>query len=145
MTVAGVFPAGPKYVSIMGGDTEDPMIEPLPDFPENVIAMTCRGHVTRGDYDTVLVPAVEAALADHDKIRLYYEIGPDFTGIEPAAVWEDFKVGMGHLTRWERIAVVTDVDWIRNTIQAFRFLLPGEMKVVPMAEAGEARAWIAAP
>ena len=51
---------------------------------------------------------------------------------------------MSHLTRWERIAVVTDVDWIRNTMQFFRFLLPGEMRVVPVAEAGTARDWISA-
>lgn len=120
------------------------MIEQLPDFPENVVAMACRGRVTRDDYDAVLVPAVEAALGDHEKIRLYYEVGPDFTGIDPGAVWEDFKVGMAHLARWERIAVVTDVEWIRHAIGFFRFLLPGEMKVVPMAEAGEAREWIAA-
>jgi hypothetical protein len=129
---------------ILGGDTEDPMIEPLPDFPDNVVAMACRGHVTRQDYEAVLVPAVEAALAAHEKIRLYYEVGPDFTGIEPGAVWEDFSIGMSHLTRWERVAVVTDVDWIRNTMLFFRFLMPGEMKVVPMAEAADARAWIAA-
>ena len=120
------------------------MIEPLPDFPDNVVAMACRGHVTRKDYETVLIPAVEAALGKHDKVRLYYEIGPDFTGIDPAAVWEDFSIGMSHLTRWERIAVVTDVDWIRNTMQFFRFLLPGEMRVVPVAEAGKARDWISA-
>lgn len=119
------------------------MIEQLPDFPDNVVGVACEGHVTREDYETVLVPAVEAALAGHEKIRLYYEIGPQFAGIDAGAVWEDFWVGMSHLTRWERVAVVTDVDWIRNTMLVFRFLVPGEMKVVPMAEAAEARKWIA--
>jgi hypothetical protein len=27
-------------------------------------------------------------------------------------VREDFKFGMEHITRWERVAVVTDVEWI---------------------------------
>jgi SpoIIAA-like len=43
----------------------------------------------------------------------------DLAGIDPGAMWEDFKVGMEHFTRWERIAVVTDVEWIKNTIKIF--------------------------
>ena len=51
---------------------------------------------------------------------------------------------MEHLTRWERIAVVTDVDWIKHMVQFFRFLMSGENKVFPLAEAAQARAWIVA-
>jgi hypothetical protein len=28
-------------------------------------------------------------------------------------VWEDIKVDTEHFTRWERMAVVTDVEWIK--------------------------------
>jgi hypothetical protein len=120
------------------------MIEPLPDFPDSVIAFACRGHVTREDYEATLIPAVEAALERHDKLRLYYEIGADFSGIDPAAVWEDFKVGVEHWLRWERIAVVTDVEWIGQTMRVFSFLFPGEMRVFPTADAAQARRWIVA-
>jgi hypothetical protein len=120
------------------------MIEALRDFPDNIIAVACKGHVTRNDYETVLVPIVEKAIERHDKIRLYYQIGSDFDGIDPGAVWEDFKVGVEHLLRWERIAVVTDVDWIRHTMRAFGFLIPCEMKIFPTSEAAKARDWIIA-
>jgi hypothetical protein len=123
---------------------EDTMIEALGNFPENVIAFACKGHVTRADYETILIPAVEKALGRHDKIRLYYQIDSEFEGIDPGAVWEDFKTGVEHLTRWERIAVVTDVDWIRHTMRIFSFLMPGEMKVFPTSEIATARDWIAA-
>ena len=43
-------------------------------------------------------------------------------------MWEDFKVGMAHLLRWERITVVTDVDWIRTTVRALGFLMPGAVE-----------------
>ena len=120
------------------------MIKHLSDFPLNVVAFACKGHVTKGDYETVLVPAVESALKQHEKVRLYYQIDADFSGIEPGAVWEDFKVGVEHLLRWERIAVVTDVNWIRHTIRAFGFLMPGEVKIFPLDEAAKAREWIVA-
>ena len=71
---------------------------------------------------------VEEALKSHGRLRLFYEIAADFAGIEPGAIWKDFKVGMEHITRWERMAVVTDVDWIKHTIRFFRFLMPGKIK-----------------
>jgi SpoIIAA-like len=118
------------------------MIERLEGFPGNVCAFVCHGHVTREDYTTVLVPAVEAAFKNFDKVRLYYETAPDFTGIDPSAVWQDTMVGMGHFFRWERIAVVTDVDWIKNTFSFFTFMMPAPMKVFPSSGADEARIWI---
>jgi hypothetical protein len=120
------------------------MIERLTGFPENVLAFVCQGQVTKRDYDTVLVPAVRAALENRRKVRIYYETAENFAGIDPGAVWEDFKIGMEHLARWERMAVVTDVDWIKHTIRLFSFLMPGELKLFPRSEAAKARSWIAA-
>jgi len=118
------------------------MIESLNEFPDNVVAFACRGHVTREEYKTVLEPAVEAALKMNDKIRLYYEIGAEFGRIDPGAVWEDVKIGMEHLSRWEKIAVVTDVHWIQRTMGFFSFLIPGEMRFFPTSDAATARSWI---
>ena len=120
------------------------MIEQLNSFPDNVLAFVCKGHVTKGDYDAVVVPAVMNLLKRQDKIRLYYETAADFAGYDPGAIWEDFKVGMEHLTRWERVAVVTDVEWIKQTMRFFSFLMPGAMRVFPASEAAQARAWIIA-
>jgi len=118
------------------------MIEALGGFPSNVVGFACHGHVTKQDYDSVLLPVVEKALEENDKLRLYYETASDFAGIEAGAVWEDTKVGMSHLTRWERLAVVTDVEWIRHTMKLFGFLVPGEMKVFSPGEVAQAREWI---
>lgn len=118
------------------------MIELLNEFPDNVIALSCRGMVTRQDYDDVLVPAIVSALGKHDKLWVYYEAGADFTGIEPTAVWEDFKVGMEHFACWERVALITDIAWMRQTADAFRFFMPAEVRVFSTSEAPEARAWI---
>jgi hypothetical protein len=118
------------------------MIEPLKGFTGKVVAFVCKGHVTKRDYETVLIPAVREALKQPGKHRLYYQIDPGFSGIEPGAVWDDFKVGMEHLLRWKRIAVVTDVDWIRYTIRAFSFVIPGVTKIFPVNEEAKAREWI---
>jgi hypothetical protein len=118
------------------------MIEALKGFPARVLAFACKGHVTKRDYETILIPAVEEALKQQGKLRLYYQIDPDFTGIEPGALWDDFKVGMEHVFRWERIAVVTDVDWIRNTVRALSFVIPAVTKVFHLDERDTAHQWI---
>ncbi|MGE5270200.1 MAG: STAS/SEC14 domain-containing protein [Thiohalocapsa sp.] len=120
------------------------MIRLLTGFPDNVLAVACEGHVTREDYRDVLIPAVEAALQLHSKLRVYYEVTAQFSGIEAGAVWEDFRVGIGHLSRWDRMACVTDVEWIRLAVNAFGFVLPGPLRVFPLAERDEARRWITA-
>ena len=120
------------------------MIEHLKTFPDNVLAFVCHGHVTKADYDAVLVPAVMSALKRQDKVRLYYETAPDFTGIQPGAMWKDFKVGIEHLTRWERFAIVTDIEWIKQTMRFFSFLTPGVLKLFPASDAAQARVWISA-
>ena len=120
------------------------MIEHLSNFPDDVLAFVCKGRVTKADYDSVLVPAVMKALEKHKRVRLYYETAADFSGIDPGAMWEEFKVGMEHLTRWERVAVVTDVEWIKQTMRFFSFLMPGATKSFPTSEAAQAREWIIA-
>jgi hypothetical protein len=120
------------------------MLEILPGFSDNIIAVSATGRVTRQDYDSVLIPQVEATAKRHTKLRFYYETGADFTGFEPAAVWEDFKVGVEHWTRWERVAVVTGVAWIGFMANAFGFLLPAQVRVFPPGGRQEASAWIEA-
>jgi hypothetical protein len=67
------------------------MIQMLTDFPDNVVAASASGVVTKRDYQECLVPRVELALKRHPKIRCYYELGPQFSRMEPGAMWEDFK------------------------------------------------------
>jgi hypothetical protein len=121
------------------------MIEQLHGFPMDVVAFAGRGQVTKADYVSTLVPAVEKTAAAHERLRLYYELGSDFAGMDADALVEDFKVGMHHLDRWERVAVVTDVRWISHAISLFGFLLPGAIKVFATKDADQARAWIVLP
>ena len=121
------------------------MIERLQGFPDDVAAFACHGHVTKADYETVLIPDVDDRFTRHDKLRVYYEVPADFDGVDAGAVWDDTKVGLSHLRRWERLAVVTDVDWIRRATDVFGFLMPAQLRVFPTAEAEQAREWISQP
>ncbi|MFH3481182.1 SpoIIAA family protein [Xanthobacter variabilis] len=120
------------------------MIELLEGFPLNVVAIRASGEVTKHDYDAVLTPRIEAAFAGQAKVRVYYEVGGDFSGFEPGAMWADFRMGMAHLTGWDKVAVVTDVAWLRQATEFFRFMMPAEVKVFALADAEVAKDWIRA-
>ncbi len=121
------------------------MIEVMTDLPDRVLGLRARGEVTADDYRTVLVPAIEERLSKHRKVRLLYVIGDEFKGYTGGAAWEDAKVGMKHLTSFERVAVVTDVDWIEKMVRAFGFALPGEVRVFDGDDLEDARQWISEP
>jgi hypothetical protein len=121
------------------------MIKHLSTFPEDVAAFACDGKVTKADYASVFIPTIVDELKRHRKMRLYYEIAPDFVGFDGGAIWDDFAVGMEHITRWERVAVVTDVEWIERATQLFSLILPTtSVKIFPTSKALAARAWISA-
>jgi hypothetical protein len=115
------------------------MIEIIGGLPDNVVAFTATGRVTSADCDTVLLPAVARARKRHDKLRLYYELDCRF----PGAAWEDLDIAPLQLQPWERVALVTDVSWVRHTVKALRFLIPAEIRVYPTAQADEGRDWVA--
>ena len=119
------------------------MIEPVPS-PEGVLAFRAVGRVEKADYDDVLEPAVEAMVAERDELRLVYVLGADFDGYAMGAGWEDTKLGIGHLTKWRRVAVVSDRDWVRHGIGMVGWMMPGEVRVFPETELEDALRWAAA-
>ena len=120
------------------------MIELLDGLPEGVVGLRAVGEVEGEDYETVVIPAVEAALEGREKVRLLYVLGPEFEEYERDAAWEDAKLGMHHLFDFERVAVVTDAPWISRGVRWFAFAIPGKVKVFAHDSLVEAREWIAA-
>ncbi len=48
------------------------MITQLLDLPDNVLGFSATGRVTAEDYETKLIPAVDALFKRRDKIRFLY-------------------------------------------------------------------------
>jgi hypothetical protein len=122
------------------------MLKVIPDLPAGVVGVEADGKVTADDYEQVLVPAFQAARAasGDGKVRLMYvlsEHGLDYTA---GAMWEDTKLGLGHLRAWERVAVVSDADWLHKAMHAFGWIMPGEVRAFGLSELDDARKWVIA-
>jgi len=121
------------------------MLKRIIDLPGNVLGIKASGSITASDYQSVLVPELEEKLKQFKKVRLLYELGDAFESYTSAAAWEDTKVGLKHFTQFERIAVVTDVNWIRNSMKVFGFAFPGEVRIFGNDDLQQAREWISEP
>ena len=119
------------------------MLSPIPDLPAGTLGFRAAGTVTADDYVSILIPAVEAELRRHPRLRFLYCLGEEFEAFEPAALWQDARVGLAHLGAWERIAVVTDVEWLRAAMGLFAFLLPGSVRLFADGELAAAKRWLA--
>ena len=121
------------------------MITLMSGLPSHVIGLVASGQVTAQDYESVVIPAVEGALQKHARVRLLYQIGPECTGFATTAMWDDLKVGFSHMMSWERVAVVTDITWIRASIKLLGFTVAGLVRIFGNDDMEAARAWILAP
>ena len=117
------------------------MIEPIPDLPDNVLGFLAKGVVTAEDYESRMVPAVEAMFARHEKVRCLYHLGENFSGFEAGAIWDDAKLGIKHLRGWEKMAVA-GVDWIRGALKIFSLAMPGRFRAFHNSEFRDAKRWI---
>jgi len=119
------------------------MINITPSTVDNLVIATGHGKVTSEDYEATLIPAVQNILRTHSKVRLLYQLAEDCTGFTPGAMWEDTKLGLGHLSAFEAVAVVTDHAWITEAVKLFGFCMRCPVKVFHNHEYAEAAQWAA--
>ncbi len=119
------------------------MIRLLGDMPAGVLGLEAVDDVEKEDYEKVIVPAINDAIARHGKVRLVYVLGPEFDDYEGGAVWEDLKLGVRHPASFERMAIVTDARWAGPAIKIFSVLWPGQARAFPLSELESAKSWAA--
>jgi hypothetical protein len=119
------------------------MIRILGDMPPGVVGLEAVDDVEKEDYENVILPTINQAIAQHGKVRLVYVLGPEFDDYEAEAVWEDLKLGAREPTSFERVAVVSDSRWAGPAVKVFSILWPGEARAFPLAELETAKRWAA--
>jgi hypothetical protein len=122
------------------------MLDLIRDLPAGVVGVRAHGTITADDYQQVLVPAFDAAAqaSGTGKVRVLYVLGADTPDFTASAMWADAKLGLGRIGSWERIAMVTDADWIRNSVKALAWAIPGDVRVFASTAEDDARAWVTA-
>lgn len=118
------------------------MITEIKDLPDGVVGFKATGQITHEDYNTIVTPAVKGAFEKHEKVSLYYEIDMGYTGFDLGAGWDDLSLGVNYMTRWERVAFVTDISWMSQMTKAFSFLMPAMVQTYSIADKDKAIVWL---
>jgi SpoIIAA-like len=121
------------------------VIESVSDLAPGILGFRASGKVTSAEYREMMEP-IYATLERGEKLNIYFELADDFHSLDWGALVQDMKaagsVGLKHRSAWERMALVTDKDWVKHGASAFGSLAPGELRLFEPADRDKARAWL---
>jgi hypothetical protein len=119
------------------------MLRRMTDMPAGTIGFEAVGEVEDDDWEHAVEPVLRREIADGDKVRLLYLIGPEAREVEGDAMRADTGFRARHATSFERVAVVSDEDWMRPALRALSVLLPGKAKGFRTRDLADAKSWLA--
>ena len=119
------------------------MVRRMTDMPAGTIGFEAAGEVEDDDWEDAVEPVLRQEIAAGRKVRLLYLLGPATREVEGDAVKADTAFRARHASSFDRVAVVSDEDWVRPALRALSFLLPGKAKGFPVRELADAKAWLA--
>ncbi|HPE62224.1 MAG TPA: STAS/SEC14 domain-containing protein [Thiolinea sp.] len=122
---------------------DDPgSFEVMDDLPDDTIGFRIRGIITAEDYEQTLTPLIEGKLKNHQRLNLLAVIDSAFESYTVGAMWDDARLGFMHLTDFRRIAIATDINWIRLSTRFFSPLIAAEVQVYDLTQLDQARDWV---
>jgi len=118
------------------------MLKRIETPSKDVRAFEVCGNLTKEDYTETLIPMILKARSAGDKLKFLISFGKEFEGLTLAGAWEDFKLGIHHMSTFERIAIVSDKEWITQPASVFGSMLPCCVNIYKNDELSSALAWI---
>jgi hypothetical protein len=119
------------------------MLGRITDMPAGTIGFEAIGEVEDDDWEETVEPVLRQEMAAGRDVRLLYLIGAGAHQVEGDAMSADTSFRVRHATSYERVAVVSDEDWMRPALRVLSFLLPGKAKGFRVRDLAEAKAWLA--
>ena len=104
------------------------MLRRISDMPGGTIGFEAVGEVEDDDWEKAVEPVLLHETAEGRKIRLLYLLGPESREVEGDAMGADARFRARHASSFDRVAVVSDEDWMRPALRTLSFLLPGKAK-----------------
>ena len=121
------------------------MLRRIEDMPTGTVGFEATGDVEDDDWEDVVEPVLRDEMASGHQLRLLYVLGRDAREVDGDAMATDLGFRARHATSFERVAVVSDEDWMRPALSALSFMLPGKAKGFRVRELAAAKDWLATP
>ncbi|SHJ24190.1 SpoIIAA-like [Rubritalea squalenifaciens DSM 18772] len=104
------------------------------------LSLKAIGKLTHHDYETItpmIDSALEAVKDPHVKVLID---GTELQGWEPRAAWDDFKLGLKHGNKFDKIAIYGNKKWQEHTAKIAAWFISGEVKFFENVD--DALAWL---
>lgn len=121
------------------------MITELENLPANMVGFRATDTITEEDFTNTVMPAVKAIIEKTGHLNYLLVLDTSIKNFTIGAWLKDALMGIKHLTKWKRAAIVSDLDAIRTFTDAFSIVMPGEFKGFRHSELDEAIEWVSAP
>ena len=119
------------------------MLRRISDMPLGTIGFEAVGDVEDDDWEEAVEPVLRQEIADGRKVRLLYLLGAQARDVDREAMAAETGFRARHASSFDRVAVVSDEDWIRPAVRALSFLLPGKARGFRVHDLAAAKAWLA--
>jgi hypothetical protein len=119
------------------------MLRRMDEMPAGTIGFEAVGEVEDDDWEQAVEPVLRRDIADGRQVRLLYLLGADAGDVEGDAMTADTGFRARHASSFERVAVVSDEDWMRPALRALSFMVPGKAKGFRVRDLAEAKTWLA--
>jgi hypothetical protein len=120
------------------------MLKQMADMPPGTIGFEAIEEVDDDDFEKTVEPALRRIIAEGRKVRLLYLLGARFREYDGDALEEEMKFAIHHPSAYERVAVVSDEEWLRPALRLLSMLVPGQLRGFRVAELAAAKSWVAA-
>ena len=121
------------------------MVELLNDFPPYVAAYKATGHVNKYEYEQVVMAKISEVAAQYGKINFLVLMETDVWDYSFGSLVDYVKMTFGHFKQWNRLAVVSNEQWVNKVYETLGGLVYGKVKSFTINQYEEAKQWISQP
>jgi hypothetical protein len=121
------------------------MVELLEDFPPHVAAYKASGSVSKEEYRQVVMERVNKVAAQYGVINFLVRLETSMDNYSIGAFMNYIKISFQHFSKWNRMAIVTDEQWLRQAYRVLGYLVHGEIRCYPLNEYDTAKQWVSQP
>lgn len=118
------------------------MLTLMTDLSGASLGFSATETVTAQDYEEMLIPIVQDRMDGYGKVRLLVHFGEQFEGYSLGAAWDDAKFGLMHLGDFEKLAIVSDIAWLRSAVKVIAPFVRYPVNVFHDSALEAAKQWV---
>uniref|UniRef100_F4CCE8 STAS/SEC14 domain-containing protein n=1 Tax=Sphingobacterium sp. (strain 21) TaxID=743722 RepID=F4CCE8_SPHS2 len=130
---------------ILQQNNEKEMLALMDDFPPHVVAYRAQGKVNGEEYKEIVVQRIAEVAKAYPQINFIVLLETGFEDYSLQALLEYIKVSFEHFSKWNRMAIVSDQQWVRKIYDILSPLVHGEIRTYRLEDRQRASEWVSAP